>query len=92
MFTVVTPECFLKRVRKFLKKNPQLKIKLEELIENLIMDPFQPHIKLHPLKGKLKGLYAVSLTFSYRITLTIEITEKEIILLDIGSHDEVYRD
>ena len=27
----------------------------------------------------------------YRIILTIEVTDKEIILLDIGSHDEVYR-
>ena len=34
---------------------------------------------------------AVSLTYVYRITLTLRITKKEIILLDIGSHDEVYR-
>ena len=33
---------------------------------------------------------AVSLTYSYRITLTLQITEHEILLLDIGSHDEVY--
>jgi addiction module RelE/StbE family toxin len=92
VFTVVTTESFLERVRKFLKKNPKFKSKLEELINDLIVDPFQLHIKLHPLKGKLKGLYAISLTFSYRITLTIEITQKEIILLDIGSHDEVYRE
>jgi hypothetical protein len=26
-----------------------------------------------------------------RITLTLAIPEKEIVLLDIGSHDEVYR-
>ena len=33
----------------------------------------------------------MSITHSYRITLTVMITGKEIILLDIGSHDEVYR-
>ncbi len=92
MFTIVTPESFLKYARKFLKKNSQLKPKFEKLISDLIKDPFQAHLKLHPLKGKLTGLYAVNLTFSYRVTLTIEIIEKEIILLDIGSHDEVYRD
>jgi mRNA-degrading endonuclease YafQ of YafQ-DinJ toxin-antitoxin module len=43
------------------------------------------------LSGKLAGCYAVSLTYSYRITLTLMVSEKEIILLDIGSHDEVYR-
>jgi hypothetical protein len=36
------------------------------------------------------GLWLDNLLF-YRIILTIEITEKEIVLLDIGSHDEVYR-
>jgi len=50
-----------------------------------------PHLKLHALSGKLDGCYAVSLTFSYRITLTLMVTGKEIILLDIGSHDDVYR-
>jgi hypothetical protein len=27
----------------------------------------------------------------YRIVLTIAVMDREIILLDIGSHDEVYR-
>lgn len=33
---------------------------------------------------------AVSLTYSTRITLTVQVTESEILLFDIGSHDEVY--
>jgi len=53
-------------------------------------DPFEPSLRLHPLTGKLQGMQAVSLTYSYRITLTLQITEHEILLLDIGSHDEVY--
>jgi len=55
----------------------------------LRVDPFDPSLRLHPLTGKLQGLQAVSLTYSYRITLTLQITEHEILLLDIGSHDEV---
>lgn len=39
----------------------------------------------------MAGCHAVRLTDSYRITLTAMITENEIILLDIGSHDAVYR-
>jgi len=53
-------------------------------------DPFEPSLRLHPLTGKLQGMQAVSMTYSYRITLTLQITEHEILLLDIGSHDEVY--
>jgi mRNA-degrading endonuclease YafQ of YafQ-DinJ toxin-antitoxin module len=33
----------------------------------------------------------ISITSSYRLTLTLMITNQEIILLDVGSHDEVYR-
>jgi hypothetical protein len=39
----------------------------------------------------LEGLHAVSVTHAYRITLTLRVTKKEIVLLDIGSHDEMYR-
>ena len=39
----------------------------------------------------MEGIQAVSLTYDYRITLTVMVTDKEITLLDIGSHDEVYR-
>jgi hypothetical protein len=34
---------------------------------------------------------AISITSSYRLTLTLLISDQEIILLDVGSHDEVYR-
>lgn len=90
MFTIVTPEQFLRQARKFFSKHPDLKPRFARLLADLQADPFQPRLQLHPLGGKLSGCHAVSLTHSYRITLTLMITEREIILLDIGSHDEVY--
>jgi hypothetical protein len=39
----------------------------------------------------LAGVQAVSLTYSYRLALMVRVTEGEIVLLDIGTHDEVYR-
>ncbi len=64
---------------------------MHQSCNDLKEDPFAPHLRLHHLSGELKGTQAVSLTYDYRITLTVMITEKEIILLDVGSHDEVYR-
>ena len=90
MFTLTTPQQFLRQARKFFKNHPDLKPHFAKVLADLQNDPFQPHLKLHPLSGKLAGCHAVSLTFSYRITLTLFITEQEIVLLDIGSHDEVY--
>jgi mRNA-degrading endonuclease YafQ of YafQ-DinJ toxin-antitoxin module len=89
-WTLVTTASFDRRARKFLTRHPDLRPRLAETLEKLRVDPFEPSLRLHPLTGKLQGLQAVSLTYSYRITLTLQITEHEILLLDIGSHDEVY--
>jgi addiction module RelE/StbE family toxin len=91
MFTVTTSELFLRQARKFFKKHPDLRPRFAFIFDALKQDPFQPNLGLHQLSGRLSGCHAVRLTYSYRITLTLLITEKEIILLDIGSHDEVYR-
>ena len=91
MFTVSTSEQFLRQARKFFKKHPDLKPRFSAIFEALKTYPFQPSLCLHQLTGKLAGCHAVRLTYSYRITLTLLISESEIILLDIGSHDEVYR-
>jgi addiction module RelE/StbE family toxin len=91
VFIITTPQQFLRHARKFFKKHPDLKPRFANVVTDLQNDPFQPSLALHPLSGKLTGCYAVSLTYKYRITLTILVTDKEIILLDIGSHDEVYR-
>jgi len=57
------------------------------VVNDLQSDPFQSYLELHPLGGKLAGCQAVNLTHSYRITLTLLITDREIILLDIGNAD-----
>jgi len=91
VFTLVTTQFFLRRARRFLNKHPDLRPRFAQVLTDLQQDPFAPQLDYHHLSGKLKGIQAVRLTDSYRIILTLIITEKEITLLDIGSHDEVYR-
>lgn len=91
MFTIVATDFFLRRARKFLRKHPDLRGRFAQVVDDLKDDPFAPHLDYHHLGGKLKDVQAVSITYDYRIILTIEMTDKEIILLDIGSHDEMYR-
>ena len=90
MYTIITPKKFLKNANKFFKKH-ELGARVAHVVEKLKNDPLDPLLDLHSLSGKLKDLHAVSLTYSYRIILTIKIVEGEIILLDLGCHDEVYR-
>lgn len=91
MFTIVTTQYFLRRARKFLRKHPDLRERFAQVVDDLREDPFAPHLAYHHLAGKLEGIQAVSLTYDYRITLTVVVTDEEITLLDIGSHNEVYR-
>lgn len=91
MYTLVWSAGFTRSAEKFIKRHPELREKLATILRELENDPFQPHLKYHQLGGNLKGVQAVSITCSYRITLTIVVFDREIILLDVGSHDEVYR-
>ena len=91
MFTIVATQHFVRRACKFLKKHPELQDRFAQIIDDLTQDPFAPHLAYHHLGGKLKGVQAISITANYRITLTIAISKQEIILLDVGNHDDVYR-
>jgi mRNA-degrading endonuclease YafQ of YafQ-DinJ toxin-antitoxin module len=90
-FTLVWTAAFTRTAKKFLSRHRDLKDTFLLVLRKLEQDPYDPELRLHPLSGRLAGKHAVSLTYSYRIVLRLEITESEIILHDVGSHDEVYR-
>jgi addiction module RelE/StbE family toxin len=79
---------YLKKVKKIVKKNPQLKRSYTELLIKLANDPFDTTLHTHALTGELKGKYACSLTYDLRVIF--KLYDNIIHLLDIGSHDEVY--
>ncbi|MBK1702745.1 type II toxin-antitoxin system YafQ family toxin [Thiococcus pfennigii] len=70
-FALVTTQHFERRARKFLRKHPGLRQALRDTLDDLSRDPFQPKLKLHPLSGNLSRIQAVSLTYSYRVTLLV---------------------
>jgi mRNA-degrading endonuclease YafQ of YafQ-DinJ toxin-antitoxin module len=90
MFKIILSECYKKEEKKFLKKHPDLKEKYKKTLKTLMVDPFYPSLRLHKLQGDLGNYYSVSINMSYRILLDFIIVDSEIILIKIGSHDEVY--
>ena len=90
MYQIKQTDTFEKKSIKFFKKHRNLVPKFKQVIEKLTNDPFENSLKTHKLKGSLSDFYACSLTYQYRIILTIEIRDEEIILVNIGTHDEVY--
>jgi len=90
MYTITQTDTFDKKSVKFFKKHRDLVPKFKMFIEKLKEDPFETSLKTHKLKGNLSEFHACSLTYQYRVILTIEIKDEEIILVNIGSHDDVY--
>jgi addiction module RelE/StbE family toxin len=90
-FQIGTTPRFKRRLKKFSRAHPELRQTFAELLRELQEDPFQPKLRLHKLSGNLGSFLAVSLTHSYHVILPLMVDEQKIILVDIGSHDEIYR-
>ena len=90
-YKLIYPENYNRRATKFLKKHPELVGPYTKVLQLLEINPYHPSLRLHALSGKLAELHAVSITLSYRITLEMIIEEHEIILVNVGAHDSVYR-
>ncbi len=89
-FRIIYTKSYNKRARGFIKKHPELLGQYEKTLKLLELNPYHPSLRIHELKGKLKGLSSVSINISYRITLELLISEKDITLIDVGPHDRVY--
>jgi mRNA-degrading endonuclease YafQ of YafQ-DinJ toxin-antitoxin module len=89
-YELIFTESYEKIERRFLKRHPDLLERYRKTLALLEQDPYHPSLRLHGLEGRLAGLHAVAITLQYRITLELELREREIILVNVGSHGEVY--
>jgi addiction module RelE/StbE family toxin len=90
MYKLIETKTYIKKLKKFLKKHPDMFKKYEKTIYLLESNPYHPSLRLHKLKGDLNEFYSVSIDMNYRIIIDFVIIEDKIFLIDIGEHDEVY--
>ena len=85
---------FLRGYKRLLKKHPDLADRLEDVLTVLSADPFSPSLETHKLKGKLGGVWACSAGYDLRVLFDFCRNSSggndDILLIDIGTHDEVY--
>ena len=85
---------FKRSFRKFARRDAILQKRIENALRKMKADVFAANLSTHKLSGELFGLWACSCGYDCRIVFSIEKdkgTGKEVILLlDIGTHDEVY--
>ena len=91
---VVWSSGFKRSFKKITKKNSRLSNKIIETLRLLAINPFTPSLKSHKLAGHMEGLWSCSVTYDCRIIFNIsedgQLLEMFILLIDVGSHDEVY--
>ena len=88
MYSLITPKRFQRNLKAFLVKHPEQESIFEEKLNILQTDPWDKKLKTHKLSGKLKNFLACNITYEYR--LVFQIIENKILLLALGTHDEVY--
>jgi mRNA-degrading endonuclease YafQ of YafQ-DinJ toxin-antitoxin module len=85
---------FRRAFRKAVRRRPELRGRIEQALRQLAADPFAPALHTHKLKGQLAGAWACTAGYDCRIVfefvLNPESGEEEILLIDVGTHDEVY--
>ena len=90
---VVTPK-FKRVFCKFVRRNTRLQKRIEDTLMQMQKDVFATSLGTHKLSGTLEGLRACGCGYDCRIVFSIEQNPvgdgQVIVLLDIGTHDEVY--
>lgn len=90
MAKLIFTESYNRKAKTFFKHHPQIIKQYEKTLKLLEINPFHTSLRLHKLAGKHADIYSVSINISYRITLDLIIEKDIIILIDVGSHSEIY--
>ncbi|MEP7171130.1 MAG: type II toxin-antitoxin system mRNA interferase toxin, RelE/StbE family [Bacteroidota bacterium] len=90
MIKLIWDSAFKHAYKKRVSSNDQLKKKFWDALEIFTDDPFDSQLKAHQLTGRLNGLWALSVDYDCRIVFKFVKDTSEVLLIDIGSHDEVY--
>ena len=80
---------FNKSYKKRISNNPKLVLKTAQRIQLFQDSSNDPILKNHQLKGTKNNLRAFSIAGDIRIVY-LKVSENYIILLDIGTHNQVY--
>ena len=89
---LIQSSAFVRAAKRFLKKHPDAAAALRETLALLEADAFDPRLRTHKLRGNLAGCWACSGGYDLRIVFEFvqHSSAEAILLLSIGTHDEVY--
>jgi len=83
---------FVRAARRFIRKHPGAADAVHATLRLLAEDAFDPRLRTHKLRGDLADCWASSAGRDLRIVFELvrQGDSEAILLLSIGTHDEVY--
>ena len=90
MINLVWDSTFKRSYKKRISSDAILRKKFWDTLNLFSHNPLDARLKTHKLTGKLSGLWAFSVAYDCRIVFKFYDNNKSALLIDIGSHDEVY--
>lgn len=81
---------FKRSYKERIRNNPRLKKKFWDTMEMFSLNPFDSGLRTHKLSGKLNGLWAFSVANDCRVIFKFYDDNESVLLIDIGTHEEVY--
>ncbi|MBI3332033.1 type II toxin-antitoxin system mRNA interferase toxin, RelE/StbE family [Candidatus Peregrinibacteria bacterium] len=85
-FQIIYKPAFLRTLKKF---PMELREEVKEKIRIFREDPKHPSLRVHKLKGALRGRWSFSVNYQYRVVFRYE-NEHTVLFLMVGDHD-VYK-
>jgi mRNA interferase YafQ len=85
---------FRRAFKRITRREPALRERILDTVTALADNPLEPALKAHKLRGQLEGLWACWVEYDCRLVYALEPDpsggDDLIVLVDIGSHEEVY--
>jgi len=90
--TLLRSPAFARDLRNWLKSRPDASAHIEAALEQLSADAAHSALRTHKLRGPLAGCWACSVGYDLRVVFEFAQHEgaEAILLLALGTHDQVY--
>jgi addiction module RelE/StbE family toxin len=90
MIQLIWDTGFKRAYKKRIAPDPILKDRFWDAMELFVSDPFADVLRTHKLTGKLSGSWAFSVEHDCRVVFQFVKGHGKVLLIDVGTHDEVY--
>jgi addiction module RelE/StbE family toxin len=89
MTEVAFSSSFKRAFKRRIKGNAVLETRFWDRLETFQNNPFDQTLRTHKLSGRLKDLWSFSIEYDLRVVFSF-IESDRALLVDIGTHEEVY--